>query len=234
MGLRSQLREILPGPREAARLRGARAIRRALASAVLTLALAQTGLCGDIYGKVDNWSSPASGIKARPAVVWLVGISKFSQPTGKPTMAQSKGRFVPSFLVVVGGQSVAMPNQDQVAHNIYSTSATNPFNLGFYANGDYREVSFDKPGLVEVGCVIHQGMRATILVVPNPYFASVDENGGFRLKHVPKGTYTLRFWSEALLPESRPVTVGDAESVEVRFEGIPAGASESGKPAGAN
>ena len=122
-------------------------------------------------------------------------------------MAQSGGRFVPSFLIVVAGQTVSMPNEDQVAHNVYSLSPVKRFNLGFYAKGDVRTVTFDRPGLVDVLCVIHNFMRAKILVVPSPYYSMIAGDGSFHIRNIPPGTYTLRFWSEGMSPFRQFVTV---------------------------
>ena len=74
-----------------------------------------------------------------------------------------------------------MPNEDEVAHNVYSLSPTKLFDLGFYAKGDVKRVTFDRPGLVEVLCQIHAFMRARILVVPNPYYATIAVDGSFRI-----------------------------------------------------
>jgi hypothetical protein len=38
-------------------------------------------------------------------------------------------------------------------------------------------VVFDKPGVVVLGCNIHDSMVAWLLVVDTPYFARPDQNG---------------------------------------------------------
>jgi len=122
-------------------------------------------------------------------------------------MAQRAGQFVPVFLVVVAGQTVSMPNEDDVAHNVYSLSAAKQFNLGYYAKGNRKTVTFDRPGLVEVMCVIHSFMRAKILVVPNEYFATVAADGSFHIRSVPAGTFTLTVWTEGGAQFGQAITV---------------------------
>lgn len=153
------------------------------------LLFVQVAAAGEINGKVHAWSAK------QPAVVWLEGVKKFTMPTDKPLVAQHKGVFSPAFLVVVAGQTVEMPNQDLVAHNVYSISPSKQFNLGYYAMGEHKEVTFDRPGLVELGCSIHQFMQGRILVVPNPYFALIDAEGAFSIRDLPGGNFLLRFWS---------------------------------------
>jgi plastocyanin len=155
----------------------------------VTLLLVPAARAGDLKGKIHAWS----GIQ--PGVVWIDSAMKFEVPSGKPSVVQRKGTFSPTFLVVVAGQTVEMPNQDLVAHNVYSKSPAKAFDLGYYAMGELKEVTFDKPGLIELGCSIHQFMRGKILVVPNPYYSIVDAVGEFTIHNLPSGDYTLRFWS---------------------------------------
>jgi plastocyanin len=142
-----------------------------------------------------------------PAVVWLEGLTTGPASNTESTMAQHGGQFVPAFLIVVQGQTVSMPNEDEVAHNVYSLSDAKQFNLGFYAKGDRRSVTFDRPGLVEVACIIHNFMRAKILVVPNKYYAKAATDGSFHIRNVPAGTFTLKFWTDGVAPISQDVTV---------------------------
>jgi plastocyanin len=152
---------------------------------------------GNIDGTIGGWSA-SSLSSQRPAVVWLEGVEMPARSKIDPVMAQRGGQFVPSFLVVVAGQTVDMPNDDEVAHNVYSVSDAKRFNLGYYAKGDLKSVNFDQPGLVDVLCLIHHFMRAKILVVPNPYYSMVAANGNFNIPRVSAGQYTLNFWCEGM------------------------------------
>ena len=132
-------------------------------------------------------------------------------------MAQHGGQFVPPFLIVVAGQTVNMPNEDDVAHNVYSVSPAKQFDLGYYAKGDLKTVTFDRPGMVEVLCLIHAFMRARILVVPNPYYATIAADGTFHIRNVPAGTFTLNFWADGMTSFSQEVTVSQGvKQVSVR------------------
>jgi plastocyanin len=178
--------------------------------------LASNAAAGDIDGKVVGWSRPFASPQ-RPAVVWLDGAQAKPLDRDQPVMAQHGGQFVPSFLIVVAGQTVAMPNEDEVAHNVYSMSPAKQFDLGYYAKGDLKSVTFDRPGIVDVLCVIHTFMRARILVVPNPYYATIAADGTFRIRNVPAGTFTLTFWADGMTSFSQEVTIPqDARAVSVR------------------
>jgi plastocyanin len=196
--------------------------RSHIISLIFLLCLAPPALCGEIEGRVDGWPQ-ATLTAAHHGVVWLVGppgpVDVKSRSGTKPTMSQIKGQFSPSFLVVVAGETVAMPNKDDVAHNVYSNSSSRKFNLGFYEKGDDREVTFATPGVVEIGCSIHQSMRAIIVVVPNRYYAAIREDGMFRLSNVPKGIYTLKLWGDHVSAQSRDITVPAVGKVEVTLDG---------------
>jgi len=132
-------------------------------------------------------------------------------------MSQIKGRFVPSFLVVTAGQIVDMPNEDDIAHNVYSDSPAKTFDLGFYARGTPRSVVFDAPGVVQVACSIHHLMRATVVVVPNSYYALVNDDGTFRLRNTPKGKYSLKLWGEGLATSGLQVNVPGTGTLRVQL-----------------
>lgn len=152
--------------------------------------------------------------------MWVEGITQSNPPPNKPTITQHKGEFNPPFLVIVAGETVEMPNQDLVAHNVYSASATKQFDLGFYAQGVQKEVTFDRPGLVDLRCALHKFMRGEILVVPNSYFSEVKGDGAYEIRNVPSGTYVVKFWThEAEL--SRRVTVPDTGTIVVNVDFAP-------------
>ena len=171
---------------------------------------------GSVTGKTVGWPPGEHG-ELRPGVVWLEGGDPGTVPAPRPIMAQRGGQFVPSFLVVVVGQTVEMPNLDEVAHNMYSYSPAKTFNLGFYAKGQNRSVTFDRPGLVEVACSIHNFMRGKIVVVPNAFYATLARDGSFRIANVPAGRYTLNFWGDGLGSFRRVVAVPAEGEVRVDF-----------------
>ncbi|MBF0516283.1 MAG: methylamine utilization protein, partial [Nitrospirae bacterium] len=53
---------------------------------------------------------------------------------------------------------------------------------------------FDKPGVVVIGCNIHDWMKAYIYVVETPYFARSDSNGKTIINNLPAGQYDVTVW----------------------------------------
>jgi plastocyanin len=166
-------------------------------------------LAGNIVGKVKG--------RAGNVVVWVEGVREFSVPANKPSFSQRGMVFFPSMLVIVAGQTVQMPNDDTVVHNVYSFSSAKKFNLGIYPKGENREVLFDKPGVVELFCSIHKQMKGKILIVPNPFFARIGSSETYKITYIPPGTYTLKLWSDTGVQQSKRVVVPAKGDVTVDF-----------------
>ncbi|MFN0152694.1 MAG: plastocyanin/azurin family copper-binding protein [bacterium] len=165
-----------------------------------------------------------SSANATTGVVALVrvgpGVRMFEPARGRATLDQVDKTFIPALLPIVVGTTVDFPNQDEIYHNVFSYSRPKRFDLGRYASGEKRSVTFDTPGVVRVFCEIHSFMRATIVVLPTPYFAVVDDAGGFEVRGVPSGEYQLLLWHEGLadLVPVRSVSLAATDSVRVRLE----------------
>jgi plastocyanin len=106
---------------------------------------------------------------------------------------QVNKRFVPRVSVVRTGTTITFPNSDRIRHQVYSFSQAKTFSLKLYAGSPKTPVTFDRPGLVVLGCNIHDNMLAFIGVVDTPYFAKTADNGTVTL-NLPAGRYRLRAW----------------------------------------
>jgi plastocyanin len=133
-------------------------------------------------------------------------------------VAQEGAVFSPHVLPIMVGTSVEWPNNDKIYHNVFSMSDAKQFDLGLYKNNPPdKRVTFDKPGRVDVFCSIHTSMNCIVLVLENPYFASTDQNGNFKIPNVPPGKYKLKAWHERLPADEREITVPTNGEVRVDF-----------------
>src|SRR3982751_3156759 len=106
--------------------------------------------------------------------------------------------FTPRVKVVLVGSTVTFPNNDNVRHQVYSFSPAKRFELPLYAGVPPEPVVFDKPGLIVLGCNIHDWMVGYIYVSESPYFAKSDSGGTAVIGDLPPGRYTARVWHARL------------------------------------
>jgi plastocyanin len=164
---------------------------RALAFSVLLLA-ATPAAAADLVVQVRT----ATGAGVPNAVVTLY-------PGGRPAplgrqqsfqIAQRDLQFSPFVLVVPVGAQVSFPNFDNVRHHVYSFSPVRRFELRLYAREQARSVRFDRPGIVPLGCNIHDGMIAFIHVADTGFAARTDASGRVSFTGVPAGAVIARVW----------------------------------------
>ncbi|HEU0151854.1 MAG TPA: methylamine utilization protein [Arenimonas sp.] len=161
---------------------------------------------GELRLQLDDGSLPVAG-----AVASLHAEAR-EAPGATAVMDQRDSTFVPGVLAVQVGTSVSFPNSDRVQHQVYSFSKPKPFELPLYAGTPREPVTFDRPGVVVVGCNIHDWMIGYIVVLDTPYFATSGDDGAIRLQ-APPGRYTLRVWHSRLAePREEAVEVGTGAS----------------------
>jgi plastocyanin len=79
-------------------------------------------------------------------------------------VTQKDKSFAPGTITVHPGDMVVFKNEDNVAHNVFSSTSGFAFNLKSQAPGTAEPVSFDKEGTVEVRCAFHPTMKLTVVV----------------------------------------------------------------------
>lgn len=177
---------------------------------------------GTISGVVHVLTAPPAGQLARSAdpsdvVVYVTGFSQ-PAPSEVPRIAQKNKTFIPSVLPIVLGQTVEFTNEDNILHNVFSTSKARTFDLGKPRVGESRRVTFDRTGVVDIYCDIHEQMATTILVLPNRAFALVQPDGKFVLRGIPVGRHNVYAWNQRSDPVQREVEVRPAQDTEVQLE----------------
>src|SRR6195256_4074292 len=106
--------------------------------------------------------------------------------------------FLPRVTIVPVGGSVSFPNHDDVRHQVYSFSPAKRFELPLYAGVPAQPIIFDKPGVVVLGCNIHDWMVGYIYVSESPFFAKTGKDGKAVLTELPLRAYVVRVWHPQL------------------------------------
>ena len=185
-------------------------------SLCLFLGLALVAHSGEISCQVKS----AKGEAVADAVVSLIpldGTVPAVAPDAKVEIQQEGQEFQPYVTVVQAGTRVVFPNRDTVQHHVYSLSKAKKFELPLYNPGQAESLVFDVPGLVTVGCNIHDWMISHLVVVPTPWFAKSDAQGAAKIT-APAGRYRLELWHPRLAaPLTREVVLADGPAAPEDF-----------------
>ena len=159
-------------------------------AAMLGVLCTQVALGGMVTVNVTT----RSGATAQDTVIVFDALDA-APPTSHDAASidQINQRFMPRVSVVRTGTEITFPNSDRIRHQVYSFSPAKRFTLKLYAGSPKTAVTFDQPGLVVLGCNIHDKMVAFVGVVDSPYFIKTPESGIATLT-LPAGRYRLRAW----------------------------------------
>lgn len=195
---------------------------RLAAAFVLLLALpaARTGQAASIEVHVRD----AAGKPVADAAVYAVASAGGADARGKrvAVVEQIDREFVPLVSVVQTGTTVTFPNRDPILHHVYSFSPPKSFEIKLYSGKSPVAVLFDKPGVVTLGCNIHDWMIGYVLVVSTPWFGKTDASGAVRLRDLPAGAYEVRAWhpqqAAAVQPHSVTLDAATAPAIEFKLD----------------
>jgi plastocyanin len=139
----------------------------------------------------------SSGRPVRDAVVTVYPAGAAARPArsgGRFTVSQKNLQFQPFLTIVPVGADVSFPNLDPTKHHVYSFSAAKRFELKLFARDQSRTVHFDKPGVVALGCNIHDAMSAFIVVTDSLWTERTDARGMAVFGNAPNAPARLTVW----------------------------------------
>lgn len=173
---------------------------------LLACCLLPTSLLADeltVRVQLTDGAAPVAG-----AVVYLNDGSKPSPVRSE--VSQKNRMFHPHVLILPVGSSVDFPNQDNTQHHVYSFSPAKTFNLELYADKPEAPVVFDQPGIVELGCNIHDHMQAFIVVADTRAIGQTNEQGEVTITldfgdTQEPGSLSLNIWHPRLPDNTRPL-----------------------------
>lgn len=174
------------------------------------LFLAATPMIANAYELSVNVTLSGNNEPVAGAVVSVTSGAKVAPITAE--IYQKDRAFHPHVLVVPVGSSVDFPNRDNTQHHVYSFSPAKTFNIELYADRPTAPIVFDKPGIVELGCNIHDHMQAFVVVTGTAATGQTNGSGRVNLsidRPASEGRQdmvTLEIWHPRLPDNTRPVT----------------------------
>lgn len=148
---------------------------------LLKIALCTISLTGSVLAATTITLVDEQGRPYVNAVISVETAGEESFPSAPPQqpaiMDQVNSQFAPTTLVIEQGRTVVFPNSDNIRHHVYSFSQPKPFEIKLYAGDSVPPVQFDKPGIVVLGCNIHDSMLGFIYIKDGKPSWQTDKSG---------------------------------------------------------
>jgi plastocyanin len=195
---------------------------RLLIAAIATACVfGSVGRAAELHATVKDQHGKA----VADAVLLAVPMDPRNASHAKPSLEaidQVDMQFVPYVKVIYAGSQVVFPNKDNIRHQVYSFSHTKSFELPLYGGNVAPPVSFEAPGVVVLGCNIHDWMIGYIYVADTPFFAKTAPSGTVALRDLPPGEYRVRIWHPSMERSEdttiKRVALTDATPVDVEWQ----------------
>jgi plastocyanin len=165
---------------------------------LIVLAILFSGVpSASFSGVLDVAVMDEKGGAVKDAVVYAVirddAASRVSHD-GKAVIDQVDKEFIPYVMPLKVGTAVYFPNHDQIRHHVYSFSDIKKFEIPLYIGTPANPVVFDKPGVVVLGCNIHDWMSAYVYILETPFYSVTGADGKAKIENLPSGEYDIQIW----------------------------------------
>jgi MYXO-CTERM domain-containing protein len=147
-----------------------------------------------VNGKVMFLTKRGQKPVVNETLVWLDPLGRAPKRPGSAfTMTTRSKAFLPHVMAIPAGSTVSFPNEDPIAHNLFSLTPGNTFDLGLYRKGAGKSHKFAEPGAVNVYCNVHPNMSAVVHVMNTPFYGFTDQikGVGSALSEVQPGLYKV-------------------------------------------
>lgn len=161
---------------------------------LVRLSLWWGGMTTAMAGNLEVLVTSPEGRPVEDYAVVLGASSGLAARKAKAVILQQDREFHPYLTIVQTRTAIEFPNRDPFKHHVYSFSQPKIFEIKLYAGKPAKPVVFDKPGVIALGCNVHDWMEAYVLVVDSPYFAKTGADGRAFIANVPAGSYKLTLW----------------------------------------
>jgi len=142
---------------------------------------------------IDQHGNPVKNAVVSIPEGQIEGVS--SEPA---VMDQVKRQFSPLVLAVEKGREVVFPNSDNIRHHVYSFSKPKNFQIKLYKGVPKKPLLFDQPGIVVLGCNIHDSMIGYIFVSQWPTFKVTPSSGQVNFESSAKEIAVWHPWVSGL------------------------------------
>jgi hypothetical protein len=141
-------------------------------------------------------------------------------PATAVSVIQRECMYGPRVVGLVAGQKLEIVNGDPTFHNVRGNLGHKIlWNLGQAAAAPaLTRTDLGKAGdVVALHCDVHPWMAAWAVLTDHPFFDVTEADGGFVLRDVPVGTYTVEAWHPTLGLKTAKVKVKKGKTAKASF-----------------
>ena len=142
-------------------------------------------------------------------------------PPSIKVIDQKDETFIPYVMLFRPGDSVVFHNNDITKHHVYSFSPLKTFEFILSPGESSSPLRLDVPGIIAVGCNIHDHMIAHLFVSNAPWTGKTDQDGRVDFSALAAGPYQVNVWHPQLHPAepsaSRVLSAEAEGSGEAKF-----------------
>ncbi len=103
-------------------------------------------------------------MKKSLVAVFLLTAFAAHAATSEHVVTQKGRKFSEKKMTLAVGDTIKFVNDDDVTHNIHSTSSGHAFDVGALKPGKAVTHKFSKPGKVKIRCAIHPKMKIRLTI----------------------------------------------------------------------
>lgn len=176
---------------------------------VLSVALLTCAAFPSVAATLKLQAGDQGGKPLADAVAVLIPETQDTTPRQTPRdhyIDQKDETFQPLVEIVPVGDQVIFRNSDRTRHHVYTFSPLGQFEFVLKPNESSAPVKLQKPGVIPVGCNIHDFMINYLFVTESRWAGKTDAQGSVVLNDVPPGNYTVKWWHPRQRPGAPPVT----------------------------
>ncbi|MBC8132404.1 MAG: hypothetical protein H7X95_05430 [Deltaproteobacteria bacterium] len=175
------------------------------------------------YWRLENGNVPVRAATSKAGtVVVLDSISGVHAPPAKTVTVEIAGLDAQPRVVVVGpGSVVEFKNTGKITHELSTPADVAIMPIQSLNPGTFRHQKFGAPGGYLVRCSEYPHLAISVIVVDSPYFALVDDKGGFQIPSgVPDGKATLKVWSMGRWVHQESIDTTGKQDLAIRVAGL--------------
>lgn len=163
----------------------------------------------------DNGTLPNAFVYIKSGTVKLPE----APPRNSVDLTQQGCLYEPHVLGIMVGQPLQVQTLDPTTHNIHVVGDANrDWNVTQQPGSPSVIRRFARPEvMIPVHCNEHPWMKAYIGVVSNPFYEVTGSDGGYTLKGVPPGEYTVAVWTATFGTQEQKIEVRAGETASLDF-----------------